>query len=85
LHELERIQEALDILLPVAEQFSSDWNVPYNLACYCAQLGRFDEAQDWFRRAKAVDEESVEQSAVYDPDLQPLWDFMNGTLWKRSA
>jgi tetratricopeptide (TPR) repeat protein len=83
LHELRRTQEALDNLLPVAEKFSSDWNVPYKLACYCAQLGRFDEAQDWFRRALAVDEESVEQSVVDDPDLQPLWDSMNGTLWKR--
>jgi tetratricopeptide (TPR) repeat protein len=72
LHELKRTQEALDNLLPVADRFPGVWNIPYNLACYCAQLGRFDEAQDWFKTAMAVDEESVEKSVVYDPDLQPL-------------
>jgi tetratricopeptide (TPR) repeat protein len=83
LHALKGKQKALDNLLPVADGFLGVWNIPYNLACYCAQLGRFDKAQDWFRRAMAVDEESVEPSAVDDPDLQPLWHSMNGTFWKR--
>jgi tetratricopeptide (TPR) repeat protein len=83
LHELKRTQEAFDNLLPVVEKFSRVWTIPYNLACYCAQLGRLDEAQDWFKKAMALDEQAVKESALDDPDLQPLWDSMSGTLWKR--
>jgi hypothetical protein len=38
LHELKRTQEAFDNLLPVADNFSKVWTVPYNLSCYCAHL-----------------------------------------------
>ncbi len=50
LHELKRTQEAFDQLLPVADRFPKVWTIPYNLACYCAQLGRLDECQTWFNR-----------------------------------
>jgi tetratricopeptide (TPR) repeat protein len=83
LHNLKRTQEAFDRLLPVANEFPRVWNIPYNLACYCAQLGRLDEAQDWFKKAMAIDEQSVKESALDDPDLKPLWDSMSGILWKR--
>ena len=43
LHELKRTQEALDRLKPAVDMFPYVWSVPYNLACYCAQLGRLDE------------------------------------------
>ncbi len=45
LHELKRTQKALDHLLPVADRFSKVWTIPYNLACYCAQLGRLYKAR----------------------------------------
>src|SRR6185437_6344014 len=83
LHKLKRTQEAFDALLTAAEQFKSNWTIPYNLACYCAQLGRLDECQDWFREAMTIDEHAVRQAAIEDPDLKPLWDSMCGTLWKR--
>ena len=84
LHELERTPEAFDNLLPVADKFPKVWTIPYNLACYCAQLGRLDECQDWFKKAMAIDEHTVKRVAVDDPDLKPLWDSMGGTMWKRA-
>ena len=53
-------------------------------AWYCAQLGRLDECQAWFKKAMAADEKPVKQAAIDDPDLKPLWDPMSGTLWKRT-
>jgi tetratricopeptide (TPR) repeat protein len=84
LHELNRTQEAFDQLMPVADTFPDVWLIPYNLACYCAQLGRLDECQEWFKRAMAIDEETVKQEAIDDPDLKPFWDSMSGTVWKRA-
>jgi tetratricopeptide (TPR) repeat protein len=83
LHELFRTQEAFEKLFPAAEQFPNVWMIPYNLACYCSQLNRLEEAQIWFKKAMAIDEQIVKRTAIGDPDLQPLWDSMSGTLWKR--
>ena len=84
LHELKRTEEAFENLLPAAEQFSDVWTIPYNLACYCSQLQRLDEAETWLKKAMAIDEQTVKRLALDDPDLLPLWDSMSGTLWKRS-
>jgi tetratricopeptide (TPR) repeat protein len=84
LHELKRTEEAFDNLLPVADQFSDIWTIPYNLACYLAQLQRIEEARTWFKKAMAIDEQTVKQTAIDDPDLEPLWEGMSGTVWKRS-
>ena len=83
-HEMKRTKEAYDQLLPVAEKFPEVWTIPYNLACYCAQLGRLDECKWWFKKAMAIDEQNVKREAIDDPDLKPLWDSMGGTVWKRS-
>jgi hypothetical protein len=32
----------------------------------------------------AIDEETVKQEAIDDPDLKPFWDSMSGTVWKRA-
>lgn len=74
LHELKRTQEALDQLLPVADRFPALWVIPYNLACYCAQLARLEESRAWIKKALAIDRQSVETSAAEDPDLKPLRD-----------
>jgi tetratricopeptide (TPR) repeat protein len=83
LHELGRTQEAFEHLLPVGRKFRKVWTIPYNLACYCAQLGRLDECQVWFKKAMAIDEHNVKRKAIDDPDLKPLWDSMSGTMWRR--
>ncbi len=72
LHELKRTQEAFDRLTPVADHFTDIWTIPYNLACYCAQLGRIEAAHQWLAKAKAIDSVSVTKAAAMDPDLKPL-------------
>jgi tetratricopeptide (TPR) repeat protein len=84
LHELHRSQEAFDQLLPAARKFPKVWTIPYNLACYCAQLGRLEECKEWFKKAIVMDEKTVQRMALDDPDLKPLWDSMSGTIWKRT-
>lgn len=83
LHELKRTQEAFDLLWPAKDKFPENWTIPYNLACYCAQLNRLDEAEKWFKKAMKIDEDQVKSSAIDDPDLKPLWDSMSGTLWRK--
>ncbi len=83
LHELKRTQEAFDNLLPAADNFPGVWTIPYNLACYCAQLGGLEECESWFKKAMAIDEHTVKRAAIDDPDLKPFWDSLSGTLWKR--
>jgi tetratricopeptide (TPR) repeat protein len=78
LHELKRTQEAFDYLLPVAKQFPKEWIIPYDLACYCAQLGRLEECKDWFTKAVGINERSVQLEAIDDPDLKPLLDSLIG-------
>lgn len=74
LHELKRTQEAHDLLLPAAEKFPKLWVVPYNLACYCAQLGQLKEAYRWLEQAfERGDENHIKLQALEDPDLEPLW------------
>jgi tetratricopeptide (TPR) repeat protein len=84
LHELKRPGAAFDQLLPAARRFPKQWLIPYNLACYCAQTGRLDECEEWFKKAMVIDEHTVKKAALDDPDLKPLWDSMGGTTWKRT-
>jgi tetratricopeptide (TPR) repeat protein len=78
LYELRRTQEAFDLLMPVAQQFPNVWRIPYSLALYCAQLGRFIECQLWLQKALAIDREVVKRTALIDPNLKPLWVSMSG-------
>jgi tetratricopeptide (TPR) repeat protein len=84
LHRMDRTQEAYDLLYPVAEKFAKTWTVAYNLACYAAQLNRIDEAEIWLRKAMTIDQKLTQTTAINDPDLEPLWASMKGTLWKRT-
>ena len=73
LHELRRSQEAWETLHPVSSQFGDNWLIPYNLACYAAQLGRPEDALKWFRKAVRVgDERELRTMALKDPDLEPI-------------
>jgi len=79
LHELKRTQEALGALLPAAEKFPKHWLIRYNLACYCAQLGRLPESLEWLNRAIALaDKPEIKTMALADPDLKPLRDEILG-------
>jgi tetratricopeptide (TPR) repeat protein len=79
LHELNQTREALDLLLPVAEKFSSISTIPYNLACYACQLGNLEEARRWLGKAiKIRGKNDIKQMALTDPDLQPMWGEIKG-------
>ena len=83
LHEMKRTQEAHDQLLPAADKFPKVWTVPYNLACYCSRLHRFNEAKDWLKKAMGIGGKRVQDAAAADEDLKPLWESMGETSWKR--
>lgn len=83
LHELHQTQEAFQQLFLVVDRFPSVWTIPYNLACYAAQLHRFDEAKKWLEQALALDKKTVQQAARDDDDLKPLWDNLGGVMWER--
>ena len=72
LHEIKRTREAFDLLLPAAKKFPDLWLVPYNLACYSAQLNLLEDAETWFDRALKIDAKNVKHAAHDDPDLIPL-------------
>ena len=70
---IEGSQEAWDTLHPVSERFNDNWLIPYNLACYAAQMGREADAVKWYRKALRVgDERELQEMALSDPDLQPI-------------
>ncbi len=68
------LQAAFNALLPAFAQFPKEAIIPYNLACYTAQLNRLDEAWDWLGQAmKRSKRSAIKQMALADADLEPLW------------
>ena len=72
------LQVAWDALFPAAARFPDVHVVPFNLACYAAQMGRLPEAHDWLKQAFEIAEKAgklnlVRLRALADPDLEPLW------------
>jgi len=63
-------------LRPAADQFPEEQIIPYNLACYAAQMNRLDEAWSWLQRAMETAKEirAVKLMALADEDLKPLWE-----------
>lgn len=76
------IAQAKLILLEAVPKFSHEYQFPFNLACYCAQLHQLEEAEKWLERAMEIDSQIVRKLAIDDPDMKPLWDSMTGTLKK---
>jgi tetratricopeptide (TPR) repeat protein len=74
LHFLKRTQEAYDQIFPAIDKFPKDWVIRYDFACYCAQLGKLDEARAQLNKAFEFGEaQKVRSMALEDPDLKPLW------------
>lgn len=70
------LQKAWDALRPAHEKFPGSPLIPYNLACYAAQLGRLEEAWEWLHKAMeaAKDVNTIKQMALADEDLKGLFD-----------
>jgi Flp pilus assembly protein TadD len=69
------LPHARQALLPAVERFPKEYVIPYNLACYAAQMGQLDEAWSWLQRAvqSAGGVEKVRRMAKADEDLEELW------------
>lgn len=68
------IAEAYSLLEPASALFEQEAMIPYNLACYQAQLGNLTAARDWWAVAlQRGDSEVLLRLALDDLDLQPLW------------
>jgi len=76
------IPDAKKILLAAQLKFSGDCLIPFNLACYCSQLREFDQAEQWLKKAAAINEKAVRKMAADDPDLKPLWDTRGRMIWE---
>ena len=70
------LQRAWDALRPGYDKFPKAEVIPYNLACYAAQIGRLDEAWEWLHKAMdaAGDVDVIKTMALADKDLETLWD-----------
>jgi tetratricopeptide (TPR) repeat protein len=70
------LERAWEVLRPAYEKFPKAEVVPFNLACYAAQMGRLEEAWEWLHKSMeaAGDVEVIKNMALADTDMQPLWE-----------
>lgn len=67
------LEPAFEALLPALKLFPLEPVIPYNLACYCAQMEKVIEARDWLEQAMVIgDRKVLRKMALADPDLEPL-------------
>lgn len=69
------LERAWEALRPAVEKFPDVFVIPYNLACYAAQLGRLEDAWGWLQKAVAAgaQREQLRAMALVDSDLEALW------------
>jgi len=74
LRRLDRTAEARDTLLPIADQFATEWPILFQVACYSCKLGQKKDALQWLGLAIDVaDETDIRTKALNEPDLETLW------------
>ncbi len=62
------------LLDEAAKLFPGDSMIHYNLACYNAQLGQLDAAQEHLDKSYELgDAKQIKLMALDDEDLKPLW------------
>jgi Flp pilus assembly protein TadD len=63
------------VLEEASKLFPTEWAIQYNLACYCAQLGQLDAAQEYLGKSYELgDAKQIKLMALDDEDLKPLWE-----------
>jgi tetratricopeptide (TPR) repeat protein len=72
LHQLNKGNEAIQVILGAPEWIRRTGILHYNLACYEAQLGDLGIARQCIRAAIQLNS-SFKKNARKDPDLQRLW------------
>lgn len=80
LHWLGQTVASYDLLLPKREAWPKAFEIPYDLACYCARSNRVEEAWNWYFMAIGLSKNPIatKSMALSDPDLEPLWSEING-------
>lgn len=74
LHQLNRVREAWEGLLPAARRFPKDWRIAYNLASYASLMGDRAGAWNWLDQAVALgDGDAIKSQALDDPSFRLLW------------
>jgi tetratricopeptide (TPR) repeat protein len=69
------MEKAKPVLEEAAKLFPEDGMIQYNLACYCAQLGQLDVAQEYLDKSYELgDAKQIKLMALDDEDLKPLWE-----------
>jgi hypothetical protein len=64
----------MDVLMPVADRFPTEWVISYNLACYTRQLGQPAQAFKWLENTiDLAGKGDISMKALDHPDLQPFW------------
>lgn len=72
LHQLNKGDEAAEVLLSAPEWIRRTGILHYNLACYEARLGDPSTAKQCIRAAIQLNA-AMKKNAQIDPDLQSLW------------
>ncbi len=72
LHQLNRGEQAMEVLLSAPEWLRRTGILHYNLACYEARLGDLSTAKQCIRAAIQINA-AIKKNARRDPDLQALW------------
>jgi tetratricopeptide (TPR) repeat protein len=73
-----KLEAAEAVLLIAVRRFPTEPIIPFNLACYAAQLGKLPEAKEWLHKAMeaAGNVEEIVRMAKADEDLTPLADYL---------
>ena len=72
LHQLDKGDEAVEVLLAAPEWIRRTGILHYNLACYEARLGDVGTAKQCIRAAIELNA-AMKKNAKVDPDLQSIW------------
>ena len=72
LHQLQRGDKAVEVLLSAPEWIRRTGILHYNLACYEARLGDLTTARQCIKAAIQINS-AMKRNAKIDPDLQALW------------
>jgi tetratricopeptide (TPR) repeat protein len=72
LHQLNKGDEAVEVLLAAPEWIRRTGILHYNLACYEARLGDLTTAKQCIKAAIQLNA-AMKKNARVDPDLQALW------------
>jgi tetratricopeptide (TPR) repeat protein len=74
LHGMGKTQEAYETVCGVMNEFGQRPAIPYQAACYAAELGELFKANEWLDLAIEVGGDEIEERALLDAALKPLWD-----------